>query len=167
MVCIFITCKIPFHMPACWHMKALPILLLMVVILTGCQVLDRLYDSVEITPAVTNEVTGEVTPPTIYLQPKQSVQGGMDIVQTLPLPWVGLGGLILSLAYSIYRNARNKQISVALVQGVEAVRKLLQTPELKPIDDKIKAALIEHQTITGTIREISKLVHDYTTKTTK
>jgi hypothetical protein len=72
-----------------------------------------------------------------------------------------LGGI-----YAMYRNVRNKKALVAVVQGVDTFRKSLQTPELGPLDAKLKQTLIDHQDIAGVIKEVTNVVNEYTGNTT-
>lgn len=137
-------------------------------------------------PAVTNAATGEITAPVITqvvtpvitydyappitrtnLVPKPGVEGLIGIGGSLPLPWAGPAGLALGAIYAVYANIRNKKTKVALIQGIEAGRRILQeTAEGQKLDARIRAELIQHQAAAGVLNEVAKLVDSYTAPTT-
>ena len=92
-----------------------------------------------------------------------SVTTTLAVAETLPVPYAGLVASIIALAYASYRNVRNKKALVAVVQGIDAGRKLLQnTPELRALDAKIKDVLIDHQEVAGVLQAVTKVVTEYT-----
>lgn len=103
---------------------------------------------------------------TTNLVDKPLVTGAIGTVQALPFPYTGLAGGVLALLYSFYRNIRNKKALVAVVQGIDEGRKLLQnTPELQAIDSKIKDILIKHQEVAGVLNAVTAVVNTYTDDT--
>jgi hypothetical protein len=160
----------------------------------GCGTVENaLYDKVITTqPAITNYVQVPVTNfvygldgktnPVIYkvtnpviipaytltnLADKPIIDDGIAITNSLPVPYAGVVGIIGSMLYGGYRLWRNKKAVDALVLGIEAGRKLLQTPELKPLDDKIVTALKQHQQVAGVLNMVSGIVNDITGDTTQ
>jgi len=134
-----------------------------------------------VTPSFTNEVgviipektTQVITPiveivitPESYstnLVNKPMVESGLAITGSLPVPFAGFAGGLLTLIYSIYRMIRNKQALKAVILGIEEGRKLLQTtPELQAVDSKIKDALIKHQELAGVLNTVSSVINSYT-----
>jgi hypothetical protein len=143
------------------HKITLAILLLALAAVTGCSTLDRIYVH---TPASTNAVTGEVTPGT--MAPNPIIDSAIKGVGALPFPWAGGVALLLGWGYSAYAAVRNKKVAVAVIEGIETGRRILQTtPEGQAYDEKIRRALMEHQSIRGVLAEASKLVNSYTDKT--
>ncbi len=122
------------------------------------------HQEIQVTPTITATIKPAVT--NFVLIDKPIVTSGLEVGKSLPIPYVGLGAAIIGLAYSTYRNIRNKKINVALIQGIEGGRALLQTPELRKYDDAIKAQLTKHQELAGVLNEVSALVNDHTTTTT-
>ena len=120
---------------------------------------------VTITPASTNFVP-VLAPPT--LETNSMISGGISMLGSLPVPGAGAAALALGWLYSAYAAIRNKKVSVALVQGIEAGRQILQTtPEGQKLDAKVKDALLQHQDIAGVLNEVSGLVNAYTGDTVK
>lgn len=165
-------------------------LMALMIAITGCSLLDRGYDKVPVfhaattnsvlksvtVPASTN-AAGVVTPPqvvvtpTVVVQPaywttnlvdKPLVDSGLGVAQSLPIPYAGLAGTVLAGLYGFYRNLRNKQALQSVVEGVEAFRQTLQTPELSALDAKLKDYLIKHQEIGGSLQTVSTLVNQIT-----
>lgn len=100
---------------------------------------------------------------TTNLVDKPIVTGAVAMAEALPVPYAGLAGGGLALLYSMYRNIRNKKALVAIVQGIDEGRKLLQTtPELQGVDAKIKDILIKHQEVAGVLTQVSGIVNQYT-----
>jgi hypothetical protein len=103
---------------------------------------------------------------TTNLVDNPAVTGTIAVAETLPIPFVGLAGGVIGLLYSVYRNIRNKKALVAVVQGIDDGRKLLQgTPELQAIDAKIRDVLIQHQEVAGVLNAVSDVVNKYTNDT--
>lgn len=137
-----------------------------------------------VVPASTN-AAGVITPPSVTqtatpttnsvvspgktvttLEENPNVTSGIGLIGSLPVPYAGLIATVLGGAYAMYRNIRNKKALVAVVQGVDTFRKSLQTPELQPLDAKLKQTLIDHQDIAGVLNVVSGVVNDYTGSTT-
>lgn len=116
------------------------------------------------TKTVTNIVyvpTGNVTPGV------QQVTGLLTDLGTIGVPWAGVAGGVLGWLATLYVGIRRGRVNVALIQGIEASRKILrETPEGQVLDAKIKALLQEHQDVAGVLNEVNKLVNQYTSKTT-
>jgi hypothetical protein len=138
--------------------------------LPGCSTLDSAlltrHDTIE--PAITNVVTGDVTPAvtnTTYT-PNPIAQGTASTIGALPLPWCGTAGALLGAGIAMYANFRNKKLAGALVTGIEAGRQILQTtPEGQRLDGMVKEALINHQEAAGVLNAASKMVNDLTSNT--
>lgn len=141
------------------------LLIVGVLFITGCTQLDKIYDAKSV-PASTNAVTGVITPAHTELADKVSVTAPLSFFEQLPVPYAGLAASVLGGLYALYRNIRNRNALVATVQGVEAFRKTMQSPELKPLDDKLKKFLIDHQEIGGVLDVVTKVVNDKTVDTT-
>lgn len=167
----------------------------MATLLTGCNLLDRGYDTVAIQhPAITNSVTvmetnsivnpanGQleqtITPHvTVKIQPaytttelmdKPLIASGIQTLKSLPIPYASIGASFLAAAVSIYKLIRNKQALKAVVVGVEAGREMLQnTPQGQILDAKIKDILIKHQEEAGVLHIVSDVVNSYTGDTVK
>lgn len=136
-------------------------------------------------PAQTNLVTGVVAPPvtnviilphvrpvyappvtTTNLVPNPVVESVIASAGALPIPWAGTAAAVVGWLYTAYANFRNKKLSKALVEGIEAGRKILTaTPEGQKVDQKVKDALMDAQMIRGVLNEASKLVNELTDKT--
>lgn len=141
------------------------LLITVLLFITGCTQLDKAYTQKPV-PASTNAVTGVVTPAHVELSDKPLVTGPIELVGSLPIPWAGTAAAVIGGLYALYRNIRNKNALVATVQGVEAFRRTMQTPDMKPLDDKLKKFLIEHQELGGVLDVVSKVVNDKTVDTT-
>lgn len=135
-----------------------------------------------ILPPVTNEVTKIVEPPVIReiitpvitydvrpaitrtnLEVLPAVEGTIQAVGALPVPYAGAAGMLLGWLYTGYRLVRNRRLAEALVTGVEAGRKFLkETPEGQKLDRVIRQKLEEHQLGAGVYVEASKLVNELT-----
>ncbi len=119
-----------------------------------------------ITPVQTLQYAPPIT--VTNLVPRASVQTGVQLVSSLPVPFAGTAGALLGLLYTSYAAIRNKKTSVALVNGIEAFRKWTQdTPEGRAIDGQLLSALKEHQEIGGVLNEVAKLVNAHTGDTVK
>jgi hypothetical protein len=117
-------------------------------------------------PVVTYDYAPAVT--VTNLVPRAGVQGGVEFVGALPLPFAGTAAALLGLLYSTYAAVRNRKTGVALVQGIEAARLWLQqTPEGQKVDAQLVAKLKQHQEAAGVLNSVSKLVNEYTGKTTR
>lgn len=115
-------------------------------------------------PTVTYDYAPEQTATNLVANP--SVQGITQIVGAAPFPFAGTASIALGFLYSAYAAIRNKKLNVALVQGIEAGRQVLQTtPEGQSLDKKVKDLLISHQEAAGVLNEASKLVNEYTHNT--
>jgi hypothetical protein len=102
---------------------------------------------------------------TTNLADKPLVTGTTGVVGSLPVPFASLIATVFGGLYALYRNIRNKQALLSVIQGVEAFRKTMQTPELQGIDSKLKDFLIEHQEVAGTLNTVSTLINTYTDDT--
>jgi len=152
----------------------------------GCTALDKAVLSVHqtITPAITNAVAvvttnadggkltniAEVVTPAktnSEFIPAPAASTGIKILGGLPIPWAGTAGAVLTAALSMYASGRNKKLAAALVTGIEAGRRILQTtPEGQALDVQVKAALVRHQSFAGVLSEAGKLVESLTGQTT-
>lgn len=143
---------------------------LVVPLFVGCRAVEGLlYDKkVEEVPAVVND-EGQVLAPSglvTNLVAKPVVENAIQVTGAAPIPWAGLASIVLGWAYSSYRSARNKKSAVALVTGVEAVRRILQeTEEGRKFDRKLLDIVKEHQVAAGVVSEIGKLVLKHTSPT--
>lgn len=114
-----------------------------------------------IEPTVTYDYSPPVT--VTNLVPKQVVKTATDVVGALPVPFAGTAAVFLGWLYTGYAAIRNRRVSAALVQGIEAGRKILQeTPEGQRLDAKVKDLLIHHQEVSGVLDAASRLVNRYT-----
>jgi hypothetical protein len=122
------------------------------------------------TQIITPVQTFQYAPPVSVtnLVPRASVQTGVELVGSLPVPFAGTAAALLGLLYSGYAAVRNKKTSVALVKGVEAFRTWAQTtPEGRQIDSKLVSMLKEHQEISGVLNEVAHIVNEHTADTVK
>ena len=174
-------------------MKALFLsLVLLAGLIVGCSTLDsKLYkQDVQYIPASTNYVsqlitnisdtaTGavqtvyQVTVPIVTpahtitnLAENPDVRATINTVSGLPIPFAGVAGGVAGLLYGGYRLWRNKKTIDALVLGIEEGRKILQSPELKPLDDQIVNLLKQQQEKHGVLNVVSKVVNNLTDYTT-
>lgn len=96
---------------------------------------------------------------------KPVIRDGLSLVGSIPVPYAGLGATLAALALSVYRNIRNRKTAAALVAGIDGARRvLLDTPEGRALDEKIKARLQEHQIAAGVVDETAKLLDHFTTR---
>lgn len=173
------------------HLFSVAACIVAVVVLTGCSgcaTLDKLYTQVA-PPMVTNLVA-QVTPPILdasgavvtpavtnlvpmvlpagpgQLQPNPIVQGGVVAVSAIPVPYAGLAGAVLLALYQLYMNLRNKKLSGAMVDGIEAFRGILQnTAEGRELDSKLKDFLQRHAEIQGVLNPLAAMVNNRTGNT--
>lgn len=139
---------------------------LTVILAPGCAQLDKaLTKSTEV--VTVDPVTGaSVT--NIVLKVRPEIEGGAKILTALPFPFAGVAGTLVGFAASAYLALRQRKVAVALVQGIEAGRELLQnTPEGQKLDTKLKDELIKHQEAAGVVNAVAKLVNRYTGDTVK
>lgn len=150
-------------------------LLAIALLAVGCAQLDRALIRERVTPAQTVQTTNSagqvesvILPPVTNYVVNPVVAGTASIASALPIPWAGTIGTAVGLLASLYVSARRKKLSIALVEGIEAGRVILQTtPEGQILDSKIKDELIHHQEIAGVLSAASKLVSTYTSNTVK
>lgn len=136
---------------------------------------------VEIAPARTNEITGEIIPaqirvvvqpvvtyeyaPPSYvtnLVPRASVKSGIQMTGAFPVPWAGTAALAAGWLYSAFAALRNKQVAKALVQSVQVGREFLQeTAEGQRIDKAFREKLERHQEFAGVADHVRKLLDNY------
>jgi hypothetical protein len=77
-------------------------------------------------------------------------------------PWAGFGTAGLLGLLAIYREARNRNTSAALVQGLETARQLLSTTDQgKELLAKYNAWAVDHQRELGVIMQVGSLVDKY------
>jgi hypothetical protein len=130
------------------------------------EVVEPVRTNVVLTPRVEYVYAPPVT--VTNLVPRPAVEAGLKAVEGAPFPMAGLAGILLGWAYSAYAAVRNKKTAVAVIQGIEAGRRILQeTPEGQVLDKKIKDALIEHQETAGVLHQVTQLVTSYTGNTVK
>ena len=99
---------------------------------------------------------------------RPEIDAATSIISGLPFPWAGTAGVILGWLATAYVALRNRKVAVAMVQGIEAGRVILQTtPEGKVLDEKVRRALMDHQEMAGVLNAASSLVNAYTGVTTK
>jgi hypothetical protein len=76
----------------------------------------------------------------------------------------GMGGLASTLAlgaYHIYRQSQNKQVSGALIQGIETAKEVIKTtPQGERLQEAFQSWLVTHQAAAGVISPITGLVND-------
>ena len=145
------------------------------VITVGCAQLDRALIREQVTPAQTVQATnsaGQVEivtlPPVTNYVLNPVVAGTASVASALPIPWAGTIATLVGLLASLYVSARRKKLSIALVEGIEAGRVILQTtPAGQVLDAKIKDELIHHQELSGVLGAASRLVSTYTANTVK
>jgi hypothetical protein len=134
-------------------MKA--ILLLSILLLTGCATLDSVL-------AEKDPITGELTG-----RPSNIVRGIQDTVQFIP-GWGQLGGTLIGVLSLAYITHRRGKVNVALVEGVEAFRKVLRTTEEGlALDEQFLKLLKEIQEDNGVSKDVFNLVHKHTNVTRK
>jgi hypothetical protein len=115
-------------------------------------------------PVVTYDYAPAVT--VTNLAPRPEIAGAIQGAGALPLPFAGTAAALLGWLYSAYASARNKRVSVALVNGVEAFRTWSQsTPEGQKADAKLKDFLIQHQEAAGVLNSVAALVNEHTGNT--
>jgi hypothetical protein len=165
-------------------MKKILLLTALALTFTGCASTEKalLTSTATVTPATTNQVvsvdatTGQsvtnqvVMPPAtnVTYAPSPVAVAATQTIAALPFPFAGTAGIALGWLLTAYAAWKNKKLSVALVQGIDAGRQILQTtPEGQKLDAKFKDALIEHQEIAGVLNAASTLVNDYTGDTVK
>jgi hypothetical protein len=138
----------------------------------GCATVDKaLFTPTSVvTPASTNAVTGAITPPstnTTYTANPMALAATQGIAAA-PFPFAGTVGIGLGWLLTGIAAIRSKKLSVALVQGIEAGRQILQTtPEGQKLDAKFKDALIANQDAAGVLNAAASLVNQYTGDTVK
>ena len=104
-------------------------------------------------------VPGEIAPDT-------AIEGGINLVKVLPIPFAAPIAIALGWLYSAYASIRNKKALVAVVKGVDAGREFLNTTsEGKAMDAKLKDFLIQHQEAAGVLNAVSKVVNEHTGNT--
>lgn len=155
----------------------LPILAALVAALTlgGCGQLDRLLIRQQVAPGqtvVTTDAAGQVeaviSPPVTNYVVSPAVATVTAVAGALPIPWAGTVASLLGLGASLYVGARRRRLTVALVEGIEAGRVLLQaSPEGRALDAQVRDALIHHQEIAGVLGAAATLVSKYTQNTVK
>ncbi len=137
-------------------------LIVLLLLLTSCAGLDNLIMEKEPatgTNGVVTVFTGEVNP---------TIKTATSFLETLPLPWAGVAGTAIGWLATAYTAIRRKKVNIALVTGIEAGRKILNsTAEGKFFDNAIRTKLIEHQEVAGVLNMVSKIVNDYTSFTTR
>lgn len=141
----------------------------------GCSQLDSALIREQVTPGQTITSTNAVghvelitLPPVTNYTVAPAVGTVTAIAGALPIPWAGTIASILGLGASLYVGARRKKLTVALVEGIEAGRTLLQaSPEGRALDAQVKDALIHHQEIAGVLGAAARLVSQYTSNTCK
>lgn len=162
-------------MKAITRRVTLAAVLAIAVITVGCAQLDRAVIREQVMPAQTVQTTNSagqvesvILPPVTNYVVNPVVTGTAGAVSAIPLPWAGTAGTLAALLASLYVSARRKKLAVALVEGIEAGRMVLQaSPEGQALDTKIKDELIHHQEISGVLSAASKLVSEYTDNTVK
>jgi hypothetical protein len=129
---------------------------------TGCSTIEpHLYGTG--TPAV-DPITGEAVPGDLLVNP--AIETAIRGIGQLPVPGAAVGAVLLGWLYTGYAARRNRRVSVALIEGIEAGRKaLVQTPGGHALDDRIRQALIEHQQFRGVLEYVARLVQRYTEET--
>lgn len=121
----------------------------------GCAItkpnwLDRTLYSVS-----TNDA-GQIT-----LADRPAVTTGLEIGKALPIPYVGIGAGALAAALAVYRDIRNRNISRALVTGIEAGRELIKAVNPK-LDQQFVETLTAHQDAAGVTGAVDKIVQAVT-----
>jgi hypothetical protein len=140
--------------------------------LTGCAFTDKLltHEAVIQHLAETNAVTGAVIPAfaeTNFVA-NPVITGAATVVSALPFPFAGVAGVLLGALPCMYAAFRNRKALVAVIQGIEAGRQVLQsTVEGKKLDAVVRGELIKHQDAAGVLKTVSNLVSDYTGNTTQ
>lgn len=134
--------------------------------------------------ATTNAQTGAVTAPVIQhvltptityeyaptryqtnLTTKPLISGSIDAVGAVPVPFAGLGAILLGWAYSGYAAWRNKKYTVVALQSVDAGRRILrETPEGRALDEKFKSKLSEYQAAAGILGVVNDVLKKHTAK---
>ncbi len=142
--------------------------------------------NVVVTAAVTNVATGElISPPRITqtvvptvtyeyspvtyrtnLVPRPSIDGGLEVVGALPVPFAGTAAVVLGWAVHAYAAFRNKKrsdaVAESLITGIEAGRRAIrETPEGLKLDSVIKAKLKDSQIANGVWPAVRNLVGEY------
>jgi len=109
------------------------------------------------------------TAPTTYttnLVPRTAVTSLIGAGEALPIPGAGVLAGLLGWAYTAYAAVRNRRIGLALVDGIEAGRKIiLATPGGAAVDDQFKDALIARQEAGGVLNAVSRMVNNNTENT--
>lgn len=164
--------------------------MLLVILLAGCASVEKaIYTTQRVTvPEATNMVpvvtvttnaAGQVTHTTnnwpviipahqaSELAKSPAVTGFLDVLKVAPVPFGSTVAILLGGLYAGYARVRkSKDVSVALVQGVESFREWLQgTPEGRAADIRLLDYLKSHQEQAGVLNDVAALVNAHTGNT--
>jgi hypothetical protein len=139
------------------------------ILISGCGTVDRVLLVQNVTPAVTNAVTGEVTPPltNVAIAPKvtATIETGKAYAAAAPPPWGWIASGVLTLlsgGLGIYVKSKNGKLKTsqsmlnAVVAGVEAAGD--SAGEVKISIQKAAAAAGVQEQLDPLVQKVSSLI---------